>query len=162
MRKLLSIAVLAAALPNMAFAEGETSPAAALEAKITACADASCKEDAIKAALDAGMDINAVVTAAVQAGVAPDSIAAAAMAKGQSAGSVTTALLNSNVNTAVAANAVTSAAINLNLDQGTVQGQIADAVLQNNQQAPAQGPGAPVVNIPVIPEPNPNIDQSPI
>jgi hypothetical protein len=150
MRKLLSIAVLAAALPNMAFAEGETSPAADLQATINACADASCKEDAIKAALDAGMDINAVVAAAKQAGVSADSIATAAVAGGVTGNALSDALVSNGVATQETVGAVmTTAAVNNNLSPQAVLG------------ATATGPVAPQQPVvPTPPEPNPNNTQS--
>ena len=154
MRKLLSIAVLAAALPNMAFAEGETSPAADLQATINACADASCKEDAIKAALDAGMDINAVVAAAKQAGVPADSIATAAVAGGVSGPALSDALVSNGVATPQTVdNVMITAAINNGLSPNAFEAP-----------APAAGPIVPPAApaAPTPPTPNPNTSgQSP-
>ena len=138
MRKLLSIAVLAAALPNMAFAEGEAAPAADLQATINACADASCKEDAIKAALEAGMDVSAVVAAAKQAGVPADSIATAALAADVAPAALSSALVSNGVATPQTVDAVlTTAAVNNNLNPQTVLGATATGpATQQQQQQP--------------------------
>jgi len=81
MRKLISVAILAAALPNLAFAEEKTQAQTDLEAAIAACADAACKDDALKQALIDGMDLTLAIDSALVAGM--DAEKARAVAKEQ-------------------------------------------------------------------------------
>jgi len=81
MRKLISVAILAAALPNLAFAEEKTQAQTDLEAAIAACADVACKDDALKQALIDGMDLTLAIDSALVAGM--DAEKARAVAKEQ-------------------------------------------------------------------------------
>ena len=65
MRKLALTLLLAASLPAFAISQADTQASKKLETDIKACADANCKEKALKDALDSGLPIEVALETAL-------------------------------------------------------------------------------------------------
>lgn len=175
MRKLLSIAVLAAAMPAMADIAADLktlSPAEAMQNATASCgADASCKEAAVKEMLEAGVALEVAIAAAIEAGVPAADVATAAVASGESVSNVLAATTEAGVDAEAAVTAVTVAATNNNIPTTDVQAAaesqdipaavitsaVAEAAVVISSQPTAAGtPSTPSVQQPAQQQTDPN------